>query len=38
MHKKAIVPEKTKRKGTMEKAHTLATTYQQKQTCIHPRI
>jgi hypothetical protein len=31
MHKKAIVPEKTKRKGMMEKAHKLATIYQQKQ-------
>jgi hypothetical protein len=31
MHKKAIVPEKTKRKGMIEKAHTLATIYQQKQ-------
>jgi hypothetical protein len=32
MHKKAIVPEKTNRNGMMEKAHTLATIYQQKQT------
>jgi hypothetical protein len=32
MHKKAIVPERTKRKGMMEKAHALATVYQQKQT------
>jgi hypothetical protein len=31
MHKKAIIPEKTKRKGMTEKAHTLATIYQQKQ-------